>query len=68
MGKWIETNQAQPTRYGKYNVLVKRRNANTPDVYLWNGSYWVTPGGSPSHSVLHWYDTDAEDDSHGTDA
>ena len=61
-GKWIRTEIRQPKRYGKYNVIVIRRKANTPDVYLWNGSYWVTPRGNPSSSVIQWYDVDGDED------
>ena len=62
MGRWIRTEIRQPKRYGKYNVIVTRRKVSTPDVYLWNGGYWVTPGGSPSKSVISWYDVDGDED------
>lgn len=62
MGKWVRVEDRNPPRYGKYNVLVKRRNVATPDVYLWNGGYWVTPCHSPTKAVQQWYDEEADDD------
>lgn len=59
MGKWVRTEDRLPRRYGKYNVIVSRSRASTMDVYLWNGSYWVTPRYKPSHSVIEWFDVEA---------
>ena len=62
-GRWVMTSERNPHRYGKYCVLVGRsKGATTPDIYLWNGGYWVTPGGSPSKAVQQWYDEEADSD------
>ena len=53
-GYW-KTEQKQPPAPGWYRVV---RGAPGPrmkaDAYYWNGSYWVTPGGSPSRAVIMW--------------
>ena len=52
--KWISCEERNPEEYGKYRVLCIKRGQRTEDDYLWNGSYWVTPGGSPSKGVEAW--------------
>jgi hypothetical protein len=52
--KWISCEERNPEEYGKYRVLCVKRGQRTEDDYLWNGSYWVTPGGSPSKAVEAW--------------
>ena len=52
--KWISCEERNPEEYGKYRVLCVKRGQRTEDDYLWNGSYWVTPGGSPSKGVEAW--------------
>lgn len=58
---WIDCNERQPERYGKYRVIRRVRGGKTEeDVYLWNGSYWVTSGHSPSHAVVSWLDEEED--------
>ena len=52
--KWINCGERNPEKYGKYRVLCTKRGQKTEDEYLWNGSYWVTPGGNPSKGVEAW--------------
>jgi len=52
--KWISCEERNPETYGKYRVICMQRGQRTEDDYLWNGSYWVTPKGSPSKGVQAW--------------
>lgn len=58
-GKWITCEERNPEKYGKYRVLCVKRGQRTEDEYLWNGGYWVTPGGSPSKGVEAWWENPA---------
>ena len=55
-GKWIDCAERNPEKYGKYRVICLKRGQRTEDDYLWNGGYWVTPGGSPSKGVQSWWE------------
>jgi hypothetical protein len=55
-GHWVGTEDRQPAAYGRYRVICIQRGARTEADYLWNGSYWVTPKGSPSKGVQSWWE------------
>jgi len=62
---WILCEERQPDACGKYGVKrVKGRSRQGRSLetarYLWNGSYWVTPGNSPTRSVVAWWEEDAQ--------
>lgn len=59
-GQWIECEDRNPEKYGKYHVIRQQGSRRVEDEYLWNGSYWVTGGGSPSQSVRLWYENPEE--------
>ena len=59
-GRWVETKERQPEARGRYRVVIGKYRQQADAEYLWNGSYWVTPKGSPSDSVQAWMEqTDA---------
>lgn len=51
---WWKMDEKRPPAYGKYAVMRTHGQRLVSDEYLWNGSYWVTRGGSPSRSVKLW--------------
>lgn len=58
---WIDCRERQPERYGQYRVIRRTRGGKTEeDVYLWNGSGWVTHGYCLSQAVQTWLDEEAE--------
>ena len=59
-GHWVGTEERQPAAYGRYRVICVQRGQRTEDDYLWNGSYWVTPKGSPSKGVQSWWEQKEE--------
>ena len=61
-GKWIDCGERNPEKYGKYRVICLKRGQRTEDEYLWNGGYWVTPGGSPSKGVQAWWEQPAAEE------
>ena len=61
-GKWIDCGERNPEQYGKYRVICVKRGQRTEDEYLWNGGYWVTPGGSPSKGVQSWWEQPAAEE------
>ena len=57
MGRWVLTEDRQPDKPGKYQVMRRVSKKETRmDEYRWNGGYWVTKGGSPTNAVHSWYD------------
>ena len=55
-GNWISVKERNPVMYGKYHVECMQKGKMVEDDYLWNGSYWVTPKGSPSKGVEYWFE------------
>ena len=55
-GNWISVKKRNPVMYGKYRVECMQKGKMVEDDYLWNGSYWVTPKGSPSKGVEYWFE------------
>ena len=64
MGRFVNMEERPPKARGNYLVWRKAgrmKGMVKLSCYFWNGSGWVTPGGSPTESVIAWQDPDAED-------
>lgn len=59
MARWVLVSDRQPEKPGKYEIC--RAKGGPLPGYLWNGSYWVTPGHNPTDAVYSWFELDAED-------
>ncbi len=51
---WVRASEAHPPARGQYMVIIRRRGKYSMTMYLWNGGYWVTAGGSPAKAVEAW--------------
>ena len=61
MAKWVVASERQPDKPGHYTIC--RAKGFPHRNYYWNGSYWVTPGHSPTEAVYSWLDeTEGADD------
>ena len=63
MGRFVSMEERPPKVRGNYLVWRKAGKLGGMvklSCYFWNGSGWVTPGGSPTKSVIAWNDQDAE--------
>ena len=51
---WIVPDEHLPT--GSYKVICHTKETLITRIpngnYYWNGSYWVTPGGTPAKSII----------------
>ena len=52
MARWVLAAERQPEKYGEYQIC--RTKGRPLNGYIWNGSYWVTPGHSPTEAVYSW--------------
>ena len=63
MNGWVQFEERQPPKYGRYRVIRRVRSGKTEeDEYLWNGSGWVTHGGSLSKAVVAWKEAEGVED------
>ena len=62
MGRWVLTEERQPDKPGKYQVMRRVSKSKTRmDEYLWNGAYWVTGRGCPTDAVRGWFDKEKDE-------